>query len=363
MTPLGTSLETSTETSGDSSRDTSSGTAAAEEHGNHKDQTYLEECYALALRSAADYALDFDPPATQEFQRHVRALEERVSAESTPEGLRSLQASFRGELREFREKGRVYMGRLRDDLEGTAEAMQTFASSFAANGQDVQQRVRGEMSDLVKVADIGDLDKIRKSVRAATKEVARSYEEFNKANALVVAQLQHEIRLLHREMETERRVAWTDAASGAWTKRKIDDRLDELMKTPEAFCVIVILVTNLKRLETQCGTKLVNTALQALIKRFYGILGKDSLVARLSGDQFGAVLEVDSSAAQIIAREVGERLSSRYAVENNGITQNIELRVTCGIVGHAREGDSSEFRRKLQQMTGLVEPAGPATPK
>jgi GGDEF domain-containing protein len=340
--------------------DTALGTAAAEDHGKYKDHQYLAECYALALRSAGDYALDFNPPATQEFQLHLRALEERASAEPTPEVLRSVQASFRGELREYREKGRVYMERLRDDLDGAAEAMQTFAGNFVANGEDVQQRVRGEMSNLERVADAGDLAKIRRSVRAATQEVARSYEELNKANALVIAELQHEIRLLHREMDTERRVARTDAASGAWIKKKMDDRLDELMKTTEAFCVIVILVTNLKRLETQCSAVVVNTALQALVKRFYGILGEDSLVARLSGDQFAAVVEVDSSAAQIIAREVGERLSSRYSVQNNGIAQAIDLRVTCGLVGHAREGDPAEFRRKLQQMTGLVETVEPA---
>jgi GGDEF domain-containing protein len=322
---------------------------------NHKDNKYLAECYALALHCSAEYALDFDSSATREFQQHVGALEERISAETTPEVLHLVQVSFRGELRLFHEKGVAYLKWVRDEMEGVAEAMQAFAGNFIANGQDVQERVRGEMSNLEKVAETGDLVKIRQSIHAASVEVARSYEQLNKANALAILELQHEIRLLHREMDAERRAAWTDAASGAWIKKKIDDRVDELIANSEAFCVIVILVSNLKRLEKQCNPTVVNAGLQSLVKRFYSVLGEGSIVARLSSDQFAAVLEVDASAGQTIAREAGERLSSRYSAQNNGIAQSIDLRVTCGIVAHPRGGDPDDFRRKLQQMTGSVE--------
>ena len=129
------------------------------------------------------------------------------------------------------------------------------------------------------------------------------------------------------------------------------------MKTTEAFCVIVILVTNLKRMKAQYNAAMVDQALRALVKRFYGILGEESLIARLSQDQFAAVVEVDSATAQIMARQVGERLSSRYSVQNDGNAQNIDLSVNCGIVGRARDSDPAEFRRKLQQMTGISETA------
>jgi GGDEF domain-containing protein len=345
MTPLRTSPGTATDTA----------ETSPESRLNHKDYKYLAECYALALHCSAEYAVDFDTSATAEFQQHVGALEERISAETTPEVLHLVQASFRGELRQFHEKGVAYLKWVRDEMEGFAEAMQTFAGNFIANGQDVQQRVRSEMTNLEKVADTGDLAKIRQSIHAASLEVTRSYEELTKTNALAIVELQHEIRILHREMDAERRAAWTDAASGAWIKRKIDDRVDELIANSEAFCVIVILVTNLKRLEKQCNPSVVNAGLQSLVKRFYGILGEDGMVARLSGDQFAAVLELDASAGQTIAREAGERLSSRYNAQNNGIAQSIDLRVTCGIVAHARGGDPNEFRRKLQQMTGDAE--------
>jgi GGDEF domain-containing protein len=326
----------------------------SEEPGQYKDQK-CRDCYALALRSAAEYAVDLDTSSTQAFQRHVRALAERAAAEVTSDDLRTLQASFRGELREFRDAGRLYVQRLRDDLNGATEVMQTFATSLISNGDDVQQRVRNEMSNLEKAAESGDLERIRESVRTTVKEVIRSYEELNKTNALVTAELQHEIRLLHQNMEAERRLAWTDPTSGAWIKKKLDNRLDELTKTSEPFCVIVILVTNLKRLKTQCSAHMVHQALNALVKRFYGILGSESLIARLNEDHFAAVVEVDSAAAQIMARQVGARLSSRYSVQNDGNAESIDISVNCGIVARPRDSDPGEFTRKLRQMTGVGE--------
>jgi GGDEF domain-containing protein len=316
------------------------------------ENTFREQCYILALHATGEFAVDFEPGATGEFQEQLRLLEARATAEPTQQVLRSVHASFRGELRAYQQKGRAHLARMRDDLDGAAQAMSTFAGAFVSNGQDAQQRVAGEMSNLQKVADVGDLGRIRVGVRTAAREIARSYEELNRANALIVAELQHEIRLLHREILTERRIAWTDLESGAWIKRKMDERLDEMLRAAEPFCVIVVLVTNLKRLEAQCGPSVVQAGLQALVKRFYGILGEDGMVVRLAPDQFACVIESDSATAQPVACDLGERLSARYSTQSNGISQSVDFRVTCGIVGYARQGDPTEFRRKLQHMTG-----------
>jgi len=314
---------------------------------------YLEECYAMALRSAADYAFDFDLQTTQELQGHLHALEDKVVTGADVDTLRSIQASFRGELREYREKARLHVQRLRDDLAGAADAMTTFASTFVSTGSDAELHIMGEMKKLEETASGNDLNKIRTSIRHATEEISRSYEDLNKANGLVVAQLQHEIRLLHREIQTERRTAWTDRESGAWIKRKLDDKVEKLLESGDEFCVLVMLVSNLKTLEAQCGKTVVHSALNALVKRCYGTLGDDTMIARLGPSQFAAIIEVDTAAAQLMAREVSERLSSRYSVQNNGIAQNVAVKITCGIVSQPRDGDPEEFHRKFQQMTGI----------
>lgn len=314
----------------------------------------LEECYGLALRSAADYAVDFDPAATTDFRRHVHALEARVPAVQTIETLRSLQASFRGELREYRDLARAHLKRVHDDLEGAIQVMQTFSASFISGGEDVQQRVRVEMVKLEKAAESGDIDRIRTSVRTVVDEVNRSFEELNRVNAMITAELQHEIRLLHHEIEADRRLAWTDPVSGAWIRRKIDNRIAELTKSPDPFSIVVVLVSNLKRLRVQCTGTIVDRALKALVQRFYGILGEDRLIARIAEDQFAAILEIDTPEAQQLISHVRDHLSTRYSVQNDGIAQSVDLRVRCALVGRPKGAASEEFLRRLEQMTGSL---------
>jgi GGDEF domain-containing protein len=89
------------------------------------------------------------------------------------------------------------------------------------------------------------------------------------------------------------------------------------------------------------------------VKRCYGVVGEGAVVARLSEDKFAAVVEVESSVAHAVAHELGQRLSSRYSVQENGIAQGIALRIACGAVDRKRDGDATEFHRRLQQMTGV----------
>ncbi len=321
--------------------------------GSQDRARHLEECYALAIRSAADYALDFDnKTALADFKKHVTALYLRVNGEQPVGELKSIQASFRGELRDYREKAQNYINNLKADLEGATAAMNTFATTFVTNGADAETKVRGQIRRLEAAAERDDLSELRECVLTATREITRSYDDLNRMNQLVVAELQHEIRLLHKEMESERRAAWSDPESGAWLKRKLDEKIEDLLGTQEAFSVIVIAIVNLKRLEAQCSKTVVHGALNAMVKRSIGVVGDDAMVARLCRDLFATVVELETTSAQAIATELSERLSSRYSVQENGIAQAISMRVFCSVVDRPRDGDAEDFRRRLDQMVG-----------
>jgi GGDEF domain-containing protein len=311
----------------------------------------LEDCYSLALQSTGQYALDFNCASKQEFQEHLTALRDRVAGASLKD-LPVIQASFRGELRAYKDKAQGYIDRLKADLAGATEAMSNFATAFVDNGIEAEAKVRAEVGKLEVAAESDDLVALKECVLSATHVIAQSYDDLNKVNQLVIAELQHEIRLLHKEMESEKKAAWSDPESGAWVKRKLDDKVDGLLKTQEAFCVILLVVSNLQRLEAQCSRPLVQGALAAMVKRCGSVAGEEALVSRVDHDMFAVVLELNFQAAQVIATEISERVSARYSVQENGIAQNIVLRVQCSLVDRPQEGNPDEFRRRFSQMVG-----------
>lgn len=94
------------------------------------------ECYALAVRSVSQYAVEIDPHLTPEFRRRMAEIERLWLAADDARGMRTAQASLRGELREYRDRSRDQLTRLRKQLEAAAVAMASFADGVDSSSTE-----------------------------------------------------------------------------------------------------------------------------------------------------------------------------------------------------------------------------------
>jgi GGDEF domain-containing protein len=205
------------------------------------------------------------------------------------------------------------------------------------------------------IADSHDLDQIRGTILAAATSMTESYECLRHETQLVVAQLQDELRSLHREIDSERRALYTDHASGAWTRDKLTARMSELLNHGDGFCMVVLWITNLKRVRATCSTLVVEGALKAMVKRLKGLVGTDATVGRWGEEEFAVLLEVVPATALGLSTEISRALSSRYSVQENGIAQYLTLRIATTMADHPAGSDPERFREKLKLLTSLLE--------
>src|SRR6185436_5241241 len=136
-----------------------------------------------------------------------------------------VQDSFRGELRSYRQNAQIEIARMRTEIEAMIESMQSFMTNVSGSSQDLQQTLRQEFATLESTAESGDLDAIRESIRQVTDTAIRRCEEFQRAQESVTAQLQDEIRNLHKLVDQERRAALSDPVTGVWNRAKLDSRI------------------------------------------------------------------------------------------------------------------------------------------
>ena len=129
--------------------------------------------------------------------------------------------------------------------------------------------------------------------------IQSSVEQIQRGNQLVVAQLQDEIRVLHLQFEQDRKALFTDRASGAWNRQKIDIHLDNLLRQNQPFCLLMVRVRNLKRLESQHSRTVVESTLKALVSRFAAMAGDEAVIGRWTEDQFVAVLDMPPAARSL----------------------------------------------------------------
>ncbi len=317
-------------------------------------QETLAKCYGMAIRSSAEYAVEFDPRSTEYFRQRLQSLEAQFSQASASEHYNAVQASWRGELRNYRDQAREQMGRMRKDLQNAAAAMKVFAENLTSSGDDCELQLRQELDRLEDLAASDDIEEIRQGIESSASMILRSYTQLRRTHQLVVSQLQDEIRTLHQAMDNERSRMERDHGSGAWSRQKINERIEHLLRQNEPFCVLLVSARNLRRLERQYAPAVITEALRALVQQFQGALGGEGMIGRWSEDIFSAILEVDPSSVMALSSEINRKLSMSYPVWTSGVAQMLTIETVTGIVDRRRDSDSAKFYRKLDQMTAAM---------
>ena len=320
-------------------------------------QQTLAKCYGLAIKSSAEYAVELDPNSTEYFRQRLQLLDTQCGQASAPEHYNAVQASLRGELRNYRDQAREQMSRMRKDLQNAAAAMKVFAETVTGSGADCELQLRQEVERLEALAASDDIEQIRCGIESATGAIVRSYSQLRRSHQLVVTQLQDEIRTLHQAMDNERSRMDRDHVSGAWNRQKLNERIEHLLQRNDPFCVLLVSARNLRRLERQYSSAVITDALRTLVQQFDNILGGEAMIGRWSEDVFSAILDMDPSSAMALSTEINRKLSMSFPVWTSGVAQMLTIETSTGIVDRRRDSDPSKFYRKLEQMAAAM--AGP----
>jgi len=319
-------------------------------------QQLTVENYVLAITATAQYAVEIERAEVQEFRDHLEALAKALRGATSPDDLKVVESSFRGELREYRDKSKRQLEKLRQEVTTAAATVHSLAENVAANGSDHERVLEGELKKLDGAAKLDNLTEVRGSIHNAITTISSSVDQMRRANRLVVAQLQNEIRLLHQAMQFERRSLFTDRVSGAWTRQKMTDRIDDLLRGEEPFCILMIAIRNLKRLNGHYSRTSIENVLSALVTRFCNILGPEAAIGRWTEEQFVATLPMQPSNAMALSREVTQKLSGSYSVQENGLAQSVPVQVAAGIAERRAAIDAGKYYKKLEQLaTALTE--------
>ena len=168
-------------------------------------------------------------------------------------------------------------------------------------------------------------------------------------NQFAVAQLKDEIRLLHQKLQAGRPSA--APAGETWNRQDIDHRVDELLKQNVSFCLVLIVLKNLKPLTSRYSAAAVEDALQGLQVRLRDVLGGASVLGRWTANQFIAILSSSPSSAMAASREAAQKLGEPYSFTHKGVPSTITFQVASGVVDHKAGADVLKFQPKLASLS------------
>jgi GGDEF domain-containing protein len=314
-------------------------------------------CYAAAIRSIREYTVEVDPALIDKFRSRMAEFEVDLERASRLEHYQALQSSLRGELRQYRDRGQVLVARLRNEVTEAASAMQALTEAVSAHGAGYQAELTQELGKLGAAAALDDPRAVRATVRASTAAIEQSFAQMQRSNETVIARLQEEIRGLHKTMETERRIQGTDPSTGASNRRRVAERIDDLLRRDESFGLLLIAVLNWKRVVQEHSPEAAAASLKALAARLTEKFGAEGLVGRWSDDVLAVIVETDPAIAATMTAGVDAEFSGGAGAGSAASQPQppAALQIRSALIGRARGSGAADFYPKIgQQVSALT---------
>jgi GGDEF domain-containing protein len=317
---------------------------------SHELQTALLAHYVQAIRSSAQYAVELDDTATGPHRRHLTELADQVASGRT-DVVTGSPATFRGLLRDYRDKAVRYLAQLRDELASTARALQETLDSLAQSAGDHETQLRKSVVVLREVSEEADVASLQARVRGAADAIEISLEQVRKEHQLTVAQFLMEIRVLHQRIDSLEAAASVDSMTGLYGREEMEDRIRSAR--PGSFHLLLYQVHGISRAEIQFGRAVSDELAAAFTKRLKNTLPEMSILGRWSPEEFIAMIGQPRDPKSSSSRWTTEQLSGAYSCLQSGKTVRPSLQVSVGIVDSiSRETAERTLDRVKMFLTG-----------
>ncbi|MGD0776905.1 MAG: GGDEF domain-containing protein [Candidatus Solibacter sp.] len=303
------------------------------------------DCYVLAIKNMAQYAVELDEEVTGTHRKYLNTLATEV-ATGTPEALADSRATLRGLLRDYRGKAVQYLANLRDELTGTARTLEEILDSLAQGDGDHEKNLRGALAKLRRVAATPGYAVMAEVISSAADNIESSLEQVKKQHQLTTSQFLVEIRMLHKRIDSLEAAAALEDATRFATREQLAEQIQEV--PAGEYCLLLISARGLRRAEVQFGKEVSEILFGAFAKRLSNCLPATASIGRWGPEEFAILLAGKKSEALTSAKWITEHLSGAYACVNAGKTTRPNLQLSVGVV----EMDVHEKPERIIERVG-----------
>jgi GGDEF domain-containing protein len=295
----------------------------------HQQREALVDCYLHAIRNSANYAVELDEELTGAHRKYLRALADEVASGEAAALLES-RATLRNILRDYRDKGAQYLSALRDELAGTARALEEILDSLSQADGDHETRLRGAVKQLREAADTPDGGAFRNILFHAAESIEQSVESMRKQHQVTISQFQIEIRMLHKRIDTLEAAASIDHLTRFYNREELAERIKSA--APGTYCLLLVSARGLRRAEMQFGPPICEELAGAFAKRLKNSLPPNAVLGRWGMEELVALVQMKKAEALASGKWITEHLSGTYACLHGGKTVRPALQLNVGVV-------------------------------
>ena len=287
------------------------------------------DCYVAAIRDTAHYAIELEETTTGPYKRYLETLAAEAAG-TEPASLMGTRATFRGLLRDYRDKASKFIQDLHEGLASRAQALEEILNSLLLSDGDHETRLRSSIERLREISDLPEGAGVRTDLLAASETIGRSVEELKKQHELSIAQFQMEIHMLHKRIDSLEMAAMIESMSKLFSRAEMEERIGAAQG--EAYTLLLIRASGLRAAEAHFGPVVAAELAGAFGKRLRNGLPPDTVLGRWGAEDFVAKAEMSKREAITASKWITENLSGPYSCLKDGKTVRPSLQVSVATV-------------------------------
>lgn len=312
------------------------------------------QSFAAAVQTTADNVVEVHPEEAEAFRQEVLQLAGRLEASPTADDIETARRDYSNQLRRYREQAGERLRRMREELRGAAAAMQAVAADVASGGERHEEVLRREFHYLEAVAEANPATELRAAVRQTIAPVTKSFEDLRRAQALIIAQLRDEIRVLQAELDRGRK-----SAAALTRLEPVGPHIDRALHRGEAFSVVLLALPGLRALESQHPAEVLESAVQQMAASFAalaaGAAGSQPLqVGPWGPGVYAALFPAGASLGADWARLWQQQLTVSQTLRSPGLPHGPRLQPRLAFLAHPAHADPLAFLEQLSRRAAQL---------
>jgi diguanylate cyclase len=293
--------------------------------------TALVESYRSALLAMGTSGVRACPAAGNELQQNLIKLENQLGGDVTLLMMKEIRQHVSNELHQWGEQAAAHS---EDEATKVKEILIILGQTAASVGDRNQQHTKDLnqfTSRLSAISNLENLTQIRTSLVKHASELKAHVDKMERESTELVTRLQTKITTYETKLKEVEAVALRDSLTGVANRLNIEERIESRIALGQSFCVLVIDVNQLKKVNDTHGHLAGDSLLQQFAQELRSSFRSTDIVGRWGGDEFIIVMDCDTAGAEAQTERMQKWVFGEYTIRPGKGTGEVKIHVDAAV--------------------------------
>jgi diguanylate cyclase (GGDEF)-like protein len=271
------------------------------------------------------------PCRQQDLQQNLTELESRLAGDITPPLVKETDKQLTDQLQQWGEQAAAHSTAEAAEVKELLIVLAQTAASVGERDQSYTNNLNQFTTQLRAISNLQDLTHIRASLLRQATELKTYVDKMEQESQKLVTQLKTKISTYETKLKEVEDLALRDFLTGLPNRRSIGERIESRIAVGQEFCVVVVDVNQLKKVNDMHGHLAGDNLLQQFAQELRSSFRASDMVGRWGGDEFIVVAHGDATAAQAQIERMRKWVFGEYTIRPGKGTGEVKTSVDAAV--------------------------------